>query len=47
MNLKIFFIWWRRQTFGTFLKNIYFSENLLDQTNMEINIIKVKMMNVG
>ena len=24
MNLKIFFTWWNRQTFGTFLKTLFF-----------------------
>ena len=46
MSLKIIFTWWNRQTFGTFLKT-YFLENMLVQMNMEINIIKVKKMNVG
>ena len=26
MNLKIFFIWWSRQTFGTFLKTLFFGK---------------------
>tara|TARA_E500000178_G_scaffold131623_1_gene131571 strand:- start:2540 stop:2911 length:372 start_codon:yes stop_codon:yes gene_type:complete len=26
MNLKIFFIWWNRQTFGTFLKTLFFGK---------------------
>ena len=26
MNLKIFFIWWKRQTFGTFLKTLFFGK---------------------
>jgi len=26
MNLKIFFIWWNRQTFGTFLKTFFFGK---------------------
>ena len=46
MSLKIIFTWWNKQTFGTFLKT-YFLENMLVQMNMEINIIKVKKMNVG
>ena len=24
MNLKLFFTWWNRQTFGTFLKTLFF-----------------------
>ena len=46
IGLKIFFTWWNKQTFGTFLKTL-FLENMLGQMNMEINIIKVKKMNVG
>ena len=26
MNLKIFFTWWNRQTFGTFLKTLFFGK---------------------
>ena len=26
MNLKIFFIWWNKQTFGTFLKTLFFGK---------------------
>ena len=26
MNLKVFFIWWNRQTFGTFLKTLFFGK---------------------
>ena len=26
MNLKIIFIWWKRQTFGTFLKTLFFGK---------------------
>ena len=26
MGLKIFFIWWNRQTFGTFLKTLFFGK---------------------
>ena len=26
MNLKIIFIWWSRQTFGTFLKTLFFGK---------------------
>ena len=46
MSLKIIFTWWNRQTFGTFLKTLFFG-NMLVQMNMEINTIKVKKMNVG
>ena len=26
MNIKIFFTWWKRQTFGTFLKTLFFGK---------------------
>ncbi len=26
MNIKIFFTWWNRQTFGTFLKTLFFGK---------------------
>ena len=26
MNLKFFFIWWNRQTFGTFLKTLFYGK---------------------
>ena len=26
MNLKIFFTWWNKQTFGTFLKTLFFGK---------------------
>ena len=26
MNLKIIFTWWNRQTFGTFLKTLFFGK---------------------
>ena len=26
MNLKMFFTWWNRQTFGTFLKTLFFGK---------------------
>jgi NADH:ubiquinone oxidoreductase subunit len=26
MNLKLFFTWWNRQTFGTFLKTLFFGK---------------------
>ena len=41
MILKVFFTWWNRQTFGTFLKTL-FTVNLLEKINLEINIIKIK-----
>jgi NADH:ubiquinone oxidoreductase subunit len=28
MNLKIFFIWWNKQTFGTFLKTLFFGKRV-------------------
>ena len=40
--MKFIFTWWNRQTFGTFLKNNFFLENLLEKTNLVINIIKEK-----
>ena len=44
--MKFIFTWWNRQTFGTFLKQ-YFLENMLEKTNLEINIIKVKKTKDG
>ena len=41
MNLKIFFTWWNKQTFGTFLKTL-FLENTLALTILEISTIKKK-----
>ncbi|MEC7169124.1 MAG: NADH-ubiquinone oxidoreductase, partial [Pseudomonadota bacterium] len=26
MNFKIFFTWWNKQTFGTFLKTLFFGK---------------------
>ena len=46
MNFKIIFTWWNKQTFGTFLKTLFFGK-FVGQTSMEINIIEVKKMNVG
>ena len=28
MNLKIFFTWWNKQTFGTFLKTLFFGKKV-------------------
>ena len=46
MSLKIIFTWWNRQTFGTFLKTLFFGK-YVGSDELEINIIKVKKMNDG
>ena len=46
MIFKIIFTWWNKQTFGTFLKTLFF-ESTLDLMNMGTNIIKVKKTSVG
>ena len=46
MSLKIFFTWWNRQTFGTFLKTLL-PVNMLAKMILAINTIKIRMMKDG
>ena len=46
MNLKIFFTWWNRQTFGTFLKTLFFGK-LVGKDEFEINTIRTRKTRDG
>ena len=46
MNLNIIFTWWNKQTFGTFLKTIFYG-TYVGKDELEISIIKVKKMRDG
>ena len=46
MSFKIIFTWWNKQTFGTFLKTLFFGK-YVGKMSREINIIKAKKMKDG
>ena len=43
---KQIFTWWNRNTFGTFLKTLFFGK-YVGKDDFEINIIKIKKMKGG
>ena len=47
MSLKIFFTWWNKQTFGTFLKTLFFGKYIGSDEYGNKYYSKVKKMNDG
>ena len=44
--MKIIFTWWNKQTFGTFLKTLFFGK-FVGKDQFEINTTKAKIMRGG